>query len=144
MDLNYINTLISKAFYKEQKIMLGAYDENTVGVTTDGFVMYLIPEKAFIFDKNKLNRERVDMTRFIFPYGYESAVRSNELIASDKKTLAVFKNDNIEVFVDLKLLKAFDSRTSTYKIKSPTSGVLVYENDILVGLVMPTRYNKND
>lgn len=142
MDYNYINSLISKAFYKEQKIMLGAYDENTVGVTADGFAMYLIPEKAFIFDKDKLNRERVDINSFINNYGYESAVRSNELIASDKKTLAVFKNDNTEVFVDLKLLKAFDNRTSTYKIKSPTAGVLVYENDILVGLVMPTRHNR--
>lgn len=142
MDLNYINTLISKAFYKEQKVIFGSCGENTVGVTFDSLVMYLIPEKAFIFDKAKLYRSTVDMARYVNTNGYADAVRSNELITFDKKTLAVFKNDNTEVFVDLKLLKPFDSKTSTYKIKNPSSGVLVYKNDILVGLVMPTRYTR--
>ena len=142
MDLNYINSLISKAVYKKQKITFCNYDKNTVGVTWDGFAMYFIPEKDFIFDRDKLYHAWIDKDRFITTNGYADAVRSNELIACDKKTLAVFKNYNTEVFVDLKLLKPFDSRTSTYKIKDPSSGVLVYENDILVGLVMPTRYNR--
>ena len=142
MDLNYINSLISKAFYKGQKVTFCNYGENTIGVTLDGFVMYFMPEKDFIFDRDKLNHAWIDTTRFISTNGYEDAVRSNELLTFDKKTLAVFKNDNTEVFVDLKLLKPFDSRMSTYKIKDPSSGVLVYENGILVGLVMPTRYNR--
>lgn len=142
MDYNYINTLISKSFYTGGKIIFGSYDENTVGVTTDGFVMYLIPEKDFIFDKVKLNRAPTDVKRLINTQGYEDAVRSNESIAADKKTLAIFKNDNVEVFVNLKLLKAFDNRTSTYKIKSPQTPVLVYENNILVGFVMPTKHER--
>ena len=144
MDYNAINTIISKAFFKEQKIILGDYDDKTVGITIDGLVMWFIPENIFLFDKDKLlkDRKRVTINRYVKTEGYTDAVRTNELISFDKKTLAVFKNDDTEVYVDLKLLKVFDPRVSSYKIKNATSGVLVYEGDELVGFVMPTRYTK--
>lgn len=146
MDLNTINTTISKTFYKNDMILLGSYDENTVGVTLDGFVMWFIPEPKFLFDKGKLlqNRDEIDINRYVKTNGYKEAVRSNILVAFNKKTLTSFKNDDTEVYVDTKLLKVFDPKLSTFKIKNNVSGVLVYEGDTLVGIVMPTRYNENN
>ena len=146
MDINAINTPISKAFYNAKNaplIRVGSYDENTVGVTIDGFVMWFIPEKLFIFDADKLRRggEPIDAKRLVFTNGLEDAVRTNELIQTDKTTLQVFKSENVEVFVDTKLLKVFD-KNSTYKVRSPLAPILVYENDILVGLVCSTKYNR--
>lgn len=146
MDINAINTLISKAYYNEKNvtpIRVGSYDENTVGVTVDGFVMWFIPEKLFIFDADKLRRGDVSINakRLVFTTGIEDEVRTNELIQKGKTILSVIKNENVEVFVDMKLLKVFD-KNAQFKVRGPLSAVLVYENDILVGLVCPTKYTR--
>ena len=146
MDINAINTLISKEFYKYKNvktIKFGFYDENTVGITLDGYVMWFIPNDLFIFDANKLSRgvAPLDVKCLVHTNGLENAVRTNELIKTEKGTLTIFKSEKVEVFVDTKLLKVFD-KNSTYKITKPYQPVLVYENDILVGLVCPTRYER--
>lgn len=144
MDYIAINTLVSKAVYNATPITLGSYDEKTVGITVDGFSLWLIPEKNFLFDKGKVlsGRTEADIKRLISDIGYSDAILTNTLVAHEKKTLVMFKANDIEVYVDKKLLKVFDPRVSSYKVKNATSGVLVYEGDKLVGLVMPTRYNK--
>lgn len=144
MDYITINTLVSKAYYRGDKIALGNYDGNTVGITVDGFVLWLIPETNFLFDKRKLlvGKTESDIKRLVSDIGYSDAVLTNTLVAQEKKTLVMFKANDTEVYVDKKLLKAFDPRLSSYKVKNATSGVLVYEGDKLVGLVMPTKYKK--
>lgn len=148
MDYIAINTLISKAVYKDAKICLGSYDSKTVGITVDGFVLWLIPESEFLFDKRKVlaGKRETEVKRLIPEKGYTEAILTNTLIAQDKKTLVLFKtkDTDIEVYVDKKLLKTFDPRLSSYKVKDAKSGVLVYEGDKLVGLIMPTIYNQNN
>lgn len=143
MDYNSINTSISKAFYKGVKLGIGSLDESTVGVTVDGCVMWFIPDNDFLFDKNKLLKigRDFDVKSFTKTDGYIDAVKTNELIILDKKTLVIFKGNDVEVLVDVKLLKQFD-KSATFKIKKNISPVMVYENGVLVGLVMPVRPRK--
>ena len=148
MDLNTINAIISKAFYKpdSEKIAVGKYDDKTVGITVDRFVAYFIPVEDFIFDSAKISHynEQVDWKRVIPTEDLEDAVRTNELIKRDKNILTVFKCKNVEVFVDEKFLKPF-GKNLTYKIKIKNlkyPGVLIYENEILVGYVLPVRYSR--
>ena len=142
MDYTAINTLVSKAYYRGDKIGSGVLDEDTVGITVDGLVAWFIPEKDFLFDTEKISEIKLNLSRVVATEGYVDATLTNTLIAFEKKTLVVFKADELEVYVDKKLLKVFDPRLSSYKVKNATSGVLVYEGDKLVGYVMPTRYNK--
>lgn len=143
MDINTINTIISKAFNnKSQKpIRVGQYDKDTVGVTIDGFVMWFIPGKDFIFDADKLRRGTLEtnINALIPPKKcVEEAIRTNKLIQDGKRTLSEIMGPDFKVYLDTKLLKAFD-KNATYKVSGSKTPVLVYENDILVGLVCPTR-----
>jgi hypothetical protein len=146
VDYNAINTAISKAFYKGARIALGCLDEFTTGITTDGVVMWFIPNEAFLFDKGKLikgDRSYLDVTSYVINNSYKDAVKTEKLVVRDKKTLVIFESGDIEVFVDSKLLKTFD-KTATFKIKTPKDPVYIYESDKLVGLVMPSRPPKKE
>ena len=144
MDYNAINTLVSKAHYKDDRMIVGHLNRDTVGITVDGYVMWFIPEKDFLFDITKLVENETDLKRLITTDGYVNAVLTNTLTATEKRTLVTFKAGDIECFVDKKLLKTFDPKLSTYKIKNAVSGVLVYEGEKLVGTVLPVKYNKNN
>ena len=145
MDYNAIDTTIAKAFNKFERIGLGQYDDSTVGITVDGFVMWLIPEVMFIFDKTKLLRkgDTLNVKSLVKTDGYFDAKKSDSLLIHDKKTLATIEGAGVEVWVDVKLLKTFD-KSATFKIKSPISPVLVYECNQLVGFIMPIRQPKTE
>ena len=140
MDYNAINTAISKAYYKDARISVSYFEDMILAVTTDGIVMWFIPNKEFLFDREKITRgkDSLDVKRLVDLNGYKDAVKTEKLVVRDKKTLVIFESGDIEVFVDTKLLKTFD-KTATFKVKSCKSPVFVYEENKLVGLIMPTR-----
>lgn len=141
MKINAINNLISKAFYKNERIRLGYYyGENTIGVAVDGRVVYFIPVNQFIFDKDKLlnGNDCLNLNCVFDENEYHHGTRSNVLLEVDESVLATFENEKI--YMDIKLLKHFD-KGCTYKVKNPASPILVYEQDKLVGLVLPVKYN---
>ena len=141
MNYKVINRLISESFYKGNKTYISK-NKGTVGITIDRFVVWFIPDHEFIFDIDKLDIENINLERYINTDGYSDVIRSNVLIEDYKKQLRIFENDDTRVYVDSKLLKGFDMNISTFKIKNEKLPVLIYENDELVGLVLPTRLNR--
>lgn len=54
-----------------------------------------------------------------------------------KKRLQIFNNANCEIAVDVDLLKYFDLENATFRASNEKSPVFIYENYILVGVVLP-------
>ena len=145
MNLNAINNAISKAFYKDQKIHIGVSirDNKRILITVDGYVMWIMDAKDFIFDSFKLlkGRNYTDMEYLINTEEYIDATLTNELLQVEKKTVVKIVADDLEIYIDKSLLKTFDPKLSRYKVKNNISPILIYEGDILVGAVMPFQYN---
>ena len=57
----------------------------------------------------------------------------------DKTMIRCFKNGDFKIYVDEKLLKNFDLPNCTFKGIGATAGLFVYENEIMVGFVLPIR-----
>ncbi len=58
-------------------------------------------------------------------------------VLGTKKRLQIFTNVNGEIVVDTDLLKYFDLKNATFKGTDGKSPVFIYEDDILVGVVLP-------
>lgn len=142
MNLNAINTLISKTFNADKRFMLGHYGSEHIAISTDGVSVYIIPEKLFIFDKDKLVKSgssvMSDMRKIIAVDGYTNAVKLDTIIVKNKDAIATIKNDSVEAWINVKHLKNFDS-SAEFQIKSDKSPVLVYEYGDLVGAILPIR-----
>ena len=128
-----------KVHFKEGSRFFIGHFEDKIAVSPDGFKCYLVPEKDFVLDIDKIlaGRDKFKVKE-IFK-GHEDAERvvmTNEMKQIDKKTLVKIG----EKWVDKSLLKAFEPypafATMTKNYGSP---IYVYENGELVGLVTPHR-----
>lgn len=139
MNLNNILTGICKAFVKKQRFMCGDLGDR-VGVSHDGFHAYFIPKTDFPFDQTKLGLP-VDW-KALLPKYCTGATLTNELMSKDKVTLQKVTDGKIEVWINTAFLKNFD-KSATFKITGEKSPILVFEDDTLVGLILPVRVTNN-
>lgn len=142
MKLKVIHDEVLKQHFKEGRILMGHFEDKIV-VSPDGFKCYLVPEKDFVLDIDKILAGRGKFKAKEIFKGHEDAERvvmTNEMKQVDKKTLV--KID--EKWVDKSLLKAFEPFSAFATMKSYSSPIYVYENGELVGLVMPHRVKGGD
>ena len=138
MKLKKVYDEIIKASLNNEKVIihLGKI-EDKIAISTDGFIMYFVPEKDFIFDAEKILRGR-------------SKFNANELTKDEPKAKPIGKTGEMkellgkiavkigDKWVNEKYLKAFEN--PTFKTADNyIDPVYVYEDDELVGLVMPIR-----
>lgn len=141
--MNYLKVqqdLLKNAITEKGEWLFGKY-ENSIGVS-EGHVIWLIPQSCFILDTEQLKKHSIrdfDVARMLeFNYcKYEDAVASDELKQYNKKTLVNIKGGDKEAWVDVSLLKYFNS--PTFKVSSPTSPLMVFEKEELVGVVCPVK-----
>ena len=144
MDIkNICLDIVKNHFNVSAKLYIGEIDEATTLVTLDGKCLYLIPNKSFIFDYEKIldGRDMVNRVKekIIDPMTKisEIATLTNELKIQGKDTLIAIKNEKTTVWINKAFLKNFNCREFTFKISDPKSPVLVYESNVLVGLIYP-------
>ena len=53
MKLAKIYNEVIKARLKDKRILLGDFDDETIGVSLDGYVMYFIPKNNFLLDEKR-------------------------------------------------------------------------------------------
>ena len=138
MKIKKVYDEIIKASLNNEKaiIFLGKL-EDKIAVSTDGFIMYFVPEKDFIFDIEKILRGR---GRF----------NAKELTKDEPKAKPISKTGEMaellgkiavkigDKWVNEKYLKAFENpefKTTDNYIEP----IYVYEKGELVGLIMPIR-----
>ena len=138
MKIKKVYDEIIKASLNNEKaiIFLGKL-EDKIAVSTDGFIMYFVPEKDFIFDIEKILRGR---GRF----------NAKELTKDEPKAKPISKTGEMaellgkiavkigDKWINEKFLKVFENpefKTTDNYIEP----IYVYEKGELVGLIMPIR-----
>ncbi len=147
MDLKKVNKLIIDSFMsKDCKLAVGRTDE-LVGITTDGFCLFIIDRKDFIFDYDKL--ENIKAFNFMNVVKLECETELVEL-TGDVKVLTELKrkivkvaNENKYTFVNEKYLKYF-SKNCKYRIDETKtlSPLYVFDEGNLVGVIMAYNLEK--
>lgn len=119
---------------------IGHENENVL-VTIDGFLMVAIPDCLWYLDAQR-TREKLEsfdgkLARLYDEEGSKPASRTGLALVQEKKNLVQIKNEEAEAWVDEKLLRYFEN--PSFKIRSWSHAVGVYEEKRFVGIVMPTR-----
>ena len=137
MNLNKINKLIAdKLTTKKDKMKTGKFN-NQIGVSIyDDAMMVLISDEDFIFNLNKFERNDINIDNLIREYDYEDGHTTLNMKLLGKTKCIEISNEKCKVYVNMKFLELFD-KNCTFKIKGLYSAVYVYENDQLVGIIMP-------
>lgn len=117
------------------------HDNENVLVTMDGFLMVVIPDCLWCLDvqrtREKLKQFEGKLTYLYDEEGSKPAIRTGLALVHEKKNLVQIKNEEAEVWVDEKLLRYFEN--PSFKIRSWSHPVGVYEGERFVGIVMPVR-----
>ena len=137
--MNYINAQkeILTDYLKDKRVVFRKIDDKVVYGTP--FKLYITPkDKVGInFELNTISESTI--RRILNDGNAKDVYLSEECINEDKKLIRCFKNGDIKIYVDEKLLKNFDLPNCTFKGTKPMNGVYVYENEIMVGYVLPIR-----
>lgn len=117
------------------------HENKNVLVTMDGFLMVAIPDCLWYLDVQR-TREKLKPFEGKLAYLYDeeeskSASRTGLTLVQEKKNLVQIKNEEAEAWVDEKLLRYFEN--PSFKIRSWSHAVGVYERERFVGIVMPVR-----
>lgn len=136
MKVQKLNKELLNLYYKNNKRIYAHKVDDKVYVT-DSYRMWILKEKDFILDINKC--KATDLTKLFNEDGYETAIKTNELVEMDK-CVGVYVTDqinSIRVLVNQKYFDLFENYT--LKVKDDKSVLLVYEHDELAGVVTPMK-----
>lgn len=132
------NEVVKEVLKSNHRVTMGCIDNDTIGITTNGFIMYFIPKNEFLLDtdvliKNRVNNVSLDL--FKEPKDLKEVVKTNVYCKQGKNTLVKIGDK----YFNEKYLKNFEEYASfktTDKLNTP---LYVYEDDVLVGLVLPVK-----
>lgn len=143
MNLKKINKVILDEIMKTDcQVKVGRFNEQ-VGVTVNGHYMVLMNDKDFPFNFEKIKVNDLNIKQFLNFDFKEAYLSSNIKIIEGKKECVEIKNDSHKVYINRKYLEFFD-KTCTFKIDGATRPVYVYEDDVMVGLILPIRLKEGE
>ena len=134
------NEVVKEVLKSNHRVTMGCIEDDTIGITTNGFMMYFIPKNEFLLDadaliKNRVNNVRLDL--FKEPENLKEVVKTNVYCKQDKDTLVKIGDK----YFNEKYLKNFEKYASFKTTDKFNTPLYIYEDDVLVGLVMPVRVN---
>ena len=126
---------------RKHKVIYGTLDDKVIiGNETR---LYVIPKEECGIDLTNVDCNNVNIIQesvlkgFINDDKYTSVTLTDDKKVVDKKTLRVFSKGDENIYVDEYLIKNFDLKRSTFKGKGARSIVYIYEDEVMVGLVLP-------
>ena len=149
--MNYLKVqqnLLKDALSKKAKnFYFGAWEEKELVVISEGHVIWLIPKSKFVFDTEKLKelgvKELSTIKNMISP---DHDLQDVGSLSGDMRILAGTLAVKVEgneghAWVNSAYLNEFD-KDRTFKISKTNGPVFVYENEELVGLILPIKMNE--
>ena len=130
------------AAVKTDKLLFSKTDEDGyILMSPDGLVMYKVPRVnvPFTFDGKHSPAAEEVWEGCEYGSGYEEVTR-RYMVESEKKPRRNLLILNDRVAVDMRLLKNFEPRPQMMIGEKPYNPVRVYENEQMVGLIMPVRW----
>ena len=137
MKVKKLNKELLNLYYKTDKKIYAQIVHDKVYVS-DSYRVWILKYDDFMLDMNKL--KTTDLAHFFNEDGYIPAYKENRLVEYKDGTIGVYltsEESDFEVLINKKYLDMFENYT--LKIKGEREPVLVYENDEVVGLVLPMR-----
>lgn len=122
-------------------------DEHRIFICPQGYYFVVIPKFSFYLDKDKvLNTTPINGKSLLKDYDdLEMAIDTHIIRNIDEKMkLHKFTIDNESVFLDENKLKYFDLAHSTFRGINRISPIYIYENKVLVGMVLPVNYKEGE
>ena len=122
------------------RVRFGKLNDGRMGVTIDGFAVYIIYSDNVFLDTRKF--QTIELQKiFDDVFKAKDIIPTGVSILKLKDTLKEFKNDDTTAYFNEKLFKYFDSKKKlTYSYHK--TKLFVFENGELVGLVLESRVKK--
>ena len=122
------------------RVRFGRLNDGRMGVTIDGFAVYIIYSGNLLLDTSKFST--IDLQKiFDDVFKAKDIIPTGVSILKLKDTLKEFKNDDTTAYFNEKLFKYFDSKKKlTYSYHK--TKLFVFENGELVGVVLESRVKK--
>ena len=126
---------------RKHNVIYGTLEDKVI--IGNNTILYVIPKEECGIDLTNVDCNNVNIIQesvlkgFINDDKYTSVILTNDIKVYDKKTLKVFSKDDEKIYVDDALLKYFDLKKSTFKGRNSKSPIYIYEDEIMVGLVLP-------
>ena len=137
---------------KKQFIRIGRIDGN-VAILTE-YSVFIVPNDKFLLDYEKIKNKLMEMEehtiRNFIPNDLVDVVKTNDIkvIAGQRlnsKSVHCNKyliDNKTPLYVNEKLLKYFDDDENEYKGTNDKAPLFIYEDDMLVGFVLPVQVSK--
>lgn len=118
----------------------GYYKDENIAITIDSYSVIIIPKETFYLDKELFlsNNYYTNMFNSFFEADNYYPAKISAIDGKTKNTLYELTAENgVKAWVDKKLLKYFNIPSIDFKVKSFRSLILLYEDNKLVGGVLP-------
>ena len=144
--MNIINAqveVLKEAFKGKRKhnVIYGTLEDKVI--IGNNTILYVIPKEECGIDLTNVDCNNVNIIQESVLKGFinddlcENITLTDDKKVVDKKTLRVFSKGDENIYVDEFLIKNFDLKRSTFKGKGARSIVYIYEDEVMVGLVLP-------
>ena len=142
--MNIINAqveFLKEALKNKNTVIYGELLDNVI--IGNGNRLYIIPKKECGVDLTNIDSNNVkimqesSLKNFMNDDLCENITLTDDKKVVDKKTLRVFSKGDENIYVDEYLIKNFDLKGSTFKGKGDRSIGYIYEDEVMVGLVLP-------
>ena len=142
--MNIINAqveVLKEALKNKNTVIYGVLDDKVI--IGNGNRLYIIPKKECGVDLTNIDGNNVkiiqepSLKRLMNDNLYENVTLTDDKKVVDKKTLRVFSKGDENIYVDEFLIKNFDLKRSTFKGKGARSIVYIYEDEVMVGFLLP-------
>ena len=125
---------------RKHKVIYGTLD-NKVIIGNEAR-LYVIPKEECGIDLTNVCCVQVlqesTLKRFANDVECDNLTLTNDIkVLEDKRTLRVFTNGKENIYLDERLIKNFDLKNSTFKGKNARSVVYIYEDEVMVGFLLP-------
>lgn len=125
---------------RKRKVIYGTLDDKVIiGNDTR---LYVIPKEECAVDLTNVLCVQVLQESTLKNFVNDNECTEIELtndvrVLDDKRTLRVFTNGKENIYLDERLIKNFDLKRSTFKGKGSRSMVYIYEDEVMVGFLLP-------
>ena len=131
---------ILKGLVKQSKgfrFMWGEINSEEIAVTTDGFVVFVIPKKLWFI--NPVGYKPSETMKNLFDDARQTEVAyRTEIRENNEGCIVKYKNDKTHAWFSEKLLKQFGKDCEVFII-SPIKPAFILNDDKVIGMLCPAR-----
>ena len=125
---------------RKHKVIYGTLDDKVI--IGNEARLYFIPKEECGIDLTNVACVQVlqesTLKAFTNDVECDNLTLTNDIkVLEDKRTLRVFTNGKENIYLDERLIKNFDLKNSTFKGKGARSIVYIYEDEVMVGFLLP-------